>query len=134
MALELSAKARRYSRPGMPYGLFLARPLLASRVHGRLSFTFGGFDFSAIPFGCYEPRWFMSSQHVNEDEAVRIHRDVKSRLSMGVHWGTFRLCDDPIQAPLRGLPLARQQQAVADQDFVLFKLGETRVLKAAAAP
>jgi N-acyl-phosphatidylethanolamine-hydrolysing phospholipase D len=71
----------------------------------------------------------MSDQHVNEDEAVRIHLDVNSRLSMGIHWGTFRLCDDPIQAPLDGLPRARAHHGVPAEDFVLFRLEETRVLK-----
>jgi L-ascorbate metabolism protein UlaG (beta-lactamase superfamily) len=90
---------------------------------------FTTFDFAAIPVGCYQPRWFMTDQHVNEDEAVRIHLDVNSRLSMGIHWGTFRLCDDPIQAPLDGLPRARTHHGVPADDFVLFRLGETRVLK-----
>jgi L-ascorbate metabolism protein UlaG (beta-lactamase superfamily) len=90
---------------------------------------FDGFDVSLIPVGCYEPRWFMSNTHGNEDEAVRIHLDVKSRLSIGIHWGTFRLCDDPIQAPLDELPNARARYGVPDDEFVLFKLGETRVLK-----
>lgn len=71
----------------------------------------------------------MRDQHVNEEEAVQIHLDVKSRLSMGVHWGTFRLCGDPIDAPMDGLPLARKKLGVGDAAFVLFALGETRVLK-----
>jgi L-ascorbate metabolism protein UlaG (beta-lactamase superfamily) len=95
---------------------------------------FGGFDFSMIPVGCYEPRWFMRGQHVNEDEAVRIHRDVGSRLSFGVHWGAFRLCDDPIDAPVDGLPAALDRHQVARSSFVLPALGETRLLRAAAAP
>jgi N-acyl-phosphatidylethanolamine-hydrolysing phospholipase D len=60
---------------------------------------------------------------------VRIHQDVRSRFSLGVHWGTFRLCDDPVEAPMDGLPAARRQRGVPDEAFVLFALGETRVLK-----
>jgi N-acyl-phosphatidylethanolamine-hydrolysing phospholipase D len=96
-------------------------------IHAR----FGGFDFAQIPVGCYEPRWFMQPQHVNETEAVQIHRDVASKFSMGVHWGTFRLCDDPVESPLDGLPKARDAQGVKAEEFVLMALGETRVLKAA---
>ncbi|MFN3494905.1 MAG: MBL fold metallo-hydrolase [Hydrogenophaga sp.] len=94
-------------------------------IHTR----FGGFDFAQIPVGCYEPRWFMQRQHVNEEEAVRIHRDVGSRLSLGVHWGSFRLCDEPIEAPLDRLPAAREALGVGADEFVLFRLGETRVLR-----
>jgi N-acyl-phosphatidylethanolamine-hydrolysing phospholipase D len=49
-----------------------------------------------------------------------------------VHWGTFRLCDDPIQSPIKGLPAARQRLGVADSAFVLQPMGQTRVLKAVA--
>lgn len=93
---------------------------------------FGGFDFSMIPVGCYEPRWFMRGQHVNEDEAVRIHQDVRSRQSIGVHWGVFRLCDDPIDAPVDGLPAALARAQLPQDAFVLPVLGETRLLRAAA--
>jgi L-ascorbate metabolism protein UlaG (beta-lactamase superfamily) len=93
---------------------------------------FGGIDFAQIPVGCYLPRWFMQRQHVNEEEAVRIHRDVNSRFSVGVHWGTFRLCDDPVEAPLDGLPAARRAFGVADEAFVLLAIGETRVLRRAS--
>jgi N-acyl-phosphatidylethanolamine-hydrolysing phospholipase D len=114
---------------GSPYSLFFAGDTRYSPDFKLLGERFGGFDFSAIPVGCYEPRWFMHDQHVNEDEAVRIHLDVRSRQSMGIHWGTFRLCDDPIQAPLDMLPPARARHGVPAEAFELFKLGETRVLR-----
>ena len=95
---------------------------------------FGGFDFSQIAVGCYLPRWFMQQQHVNEEDAVQIHLDVKSKLSMGVHWGAFRLCDDAIDAPIDELPKARRKLGVADDAFVLFALGETRVLRRGLKP
>jgi hypothetical protein len=50
---------------------------------------------------------------------------------MGIHWGTFRLCDEPVHAPLDGLPRARARHGVPEDAFVLFELGRTRVLRAA---
>ena len=76
----------------------------------------------------------MKGQHINEEEAVQISLDLKSKLSQGVRWGTFRLCDDPTEAPLDDLPKARNKLGVAEDAFVLFALGETRVLKKAAQP
>lgn len=47
----------------------------------------GPFDFSMIAIGAYEPRALMRPQHINPEEAVMIHEDIKSKLSMGIHWG-----------------------------------------------
>jgi N-acyl-phosphatidylethanolamine-hydrolysing phospholipase D len=100
-----------------------------SPLFRELGQRFGGFDFAQLPVGCYEPRWFMKEQHVNEAEAVQIHRDVRSKLSLGVHWGTFRLCDEAVDAPMDGLPRALQQMGEPPDRFVMFSLGETRVLR-----
>jgi L-ascorbate metabolism protein UlaG (beta-lactamase superfamily) len=92
---------------------------------------FGGFDFSLIPVGAYEPRWFMKDQHVNPMEAVQAHRDVGSRLTMGIHWGTFELTDEPLDQPVADLADALKAQAVPPDRFVLFQHGETRILRPA---
>lgn len=55
---------------------------------------FGPFDLAAIPIGAYEPRWFMKYQHVDPEEAVRIHIDVQTRKSVAIHWGTFALANE----------------------------------------
>lgn len=31
----------------------------------------------------------MSNQHVDPENALVIHRDLRSKLSFGIHWGTF---------------------------------------------
>ena len=36
-------------------------------------------------------RGLMNFQHVNPQEAVEIHQDVNSNMSIGIHWGTFNL-------------------------------------------
>lgn len=71
---------------------------------------FGPFPLALIAVGAYEPRWFMSAQHIGPDEALEAARTVGARTSIGVHWGTFALADDgPTEAAdsVRAL-LARQ--------------------------
>lgn len=89
-----------------------------------------GFDVALLAVGAYEPRWFMKNQHINPDEAVQIHRDLHAKRSVGVHWGTFNLTDEPLDQPPKDLALARAAQGVADDDFFLLKIGETRTLPA----
>ncbi|CAC5389125.1 NAPEPLD [Mytilus coruscus] len=50
---------------------------------------YGPMDLSAIPIGCYAPRYFMKPQHIGPEEAVQVHNEVGSKCSVGIHWGTF---------------------------------------------
>lgn len=90
--------------------------------------VFGGFDLSLIPIGAYEPQWFMKAVHVNPEDAVRIHRDVRSRASVGMHWGTFILTDEPVDEPPHRLARALADQGVDPQSFTVMRHGETRRL------
>ncbi|MDR1281576.1 MAG: MBL fold metallo-hydrolase [Opitutaceae bacterium] len=61
-----------------------------------------------LPIGAYAPRWFMSVHHCDPAEAVRIHRELGARQSVAMHWGTFQLTDEGLDAPTQELaaPLA----------------------------
>lgn len=97
-----------------------------SRDFVEIGERFGGFDLAAIPVGAYLPRWFMKDQHVDPDEAVRIHLDVRARQSVGIHWGSFELTDEPLDAPIGELAQARSRHGIAASAFVLYQHGETR--------
>ena len=73
----------------------------------------------------------MRNQHVNEPEAIQIHRDIGSKLSMGVHWGTFRLCDEPVDTALDEFPKSVAKAGLPAGEFFLPVLGQTRVLRRA---
>jgi N-acyl-phosphatidylethanolamine-hydrolysing phospholipase D len=88
----------------------------------------GGFDVALIAIGAYEPRWFMSTQHVNPAEAVQIHLDIASKLSIGIHWGTFELTDESLDEPPRHLADARRAKGLADDAFITLAIGQTRKL------
>ncbi|MBN8705503.1 MAG: MBL fold metallo-hydrolase [Bacteroidetes bacterium] len=89
---------------------------------------FGDMDLSLIPVGAYDPRWFMASHHVNPEEAIQIHRDLNSKLSIGMHWGTFILTDEPVDEP--PVRLAKGMQAIGPDSasFTVMQHGETRIL------
>lgn len=93
---------------------------------------FGRFDLAAIPIGSYAPRWFMGPQHVDPEEAVAIHRDLATRHSLGVHWGTFVLTDEPLDEPPVRLRAAAAAAGLPADAFWVFRHGETRRLGSAA--
>ena len=97
----------------------------------------GPLDFVMIPIGAYEPRWFMERVHVNPEEAVRIYEDVtraQAALMLGIHWGTFRLTDEPMDEPPR-LTLKHWRERGLDEDRLwIARFGETRSIAPARVP
>ncbi|KAF8056443.1 Napepld [Scenedesmus sp. PABB004] len=78
----------------------------------------GPFDLAAIPIGAYEPRGFMAPMHVGPEESVAIHREVRSRRSIGIHCCTFALTTAWSAMPReqqrrRGAPAAPREQRQA---------------------
>lgn len=98
-----------------------SRPLF-ERIRAR----FGGFDLAAIPVGAYAPRWFMSAQHTDPAEAVQAMIDVNARAGLGVHWGSFELADESLDAPLQEVPRALEAAGQPAERLALFRMGETR--------
>jgi len=88
----------------------------------------GGFDIALLPIGGYEPRWFMQAQHVDPGEAVAMHRDLRARRSLGMHWGTFELTDEALDEPPRRLFEQRRAAGLDDDDFFVLAIGQTRKL------
>lgn len=75
-------------------------------------------DIAVIPIGAYEPRWFMAAQHCNPEEAVRIHRVLEARRSVGMHWGTFPLTDEGWDEPVEALGVALAGAGLEPETFL----------------
>ncbi len=59
----------------------------------------GPLDFGMIAIGAYQPRWFMRPLHMNPADAVQVFQETACRKATGMHWGTFRLSDEPLGEP-----------------------------------
>lgn len=88
----------------------------------------GGFDIALLPIGAYEPRWFMAEQHVNVEEALKIHADLGAKASLGVHWGTFELTDEALDEPPRQLERQRGELGLPEDAFFTLAIGGTHRL------
>jgi len=59
---------------------------------------YGPFDFAMVECGQYNEQW--SQIHMTPEETIQASIDVKSSLTMPIHWGSFKLAlhswDDPI--------------------------------------
>jgi len=92
-------------------------------IHARL----GRPDVALLPIGAYEPRWFMAPVHMNPAEAVQAHLALGARRSVGMHYGTFQLTDEAIDAPLEALEAARRAAGLDAATFATHGFGETRL-------
>lgn len=84
---------------------------------------FGPLDLAALPIGAYEPRAMMRHVHVTPEEAVQAGLAVGARATLGMHWGTFDLTDEPLDEPPRRF-LAEASRLGLTRAFVL-RVGET---------
>jgi L-ascorbate metabolism protein UlaG (beta-lactamase superfamily) len=87
----------------------------------------GTMDVALLPIGAYEPRWFMGPQHMNPEDAVRAHLDLEPRVSIGTHFGCFKLTDEGIDDPVIELAAARERLGVSPESFQVLETGETRL-------
>ncbi len=93
----------------------------------------GPFDFVMMPIGAYDPRWFMHVVHVDPDEAVQAYTDLLAPhagaplpLMLGIHWGTFRLTDEPMDEPPARTRARWRERGLDEAQLWVASFGETR--------
>jgi N-acyl-phosphatidylethanolamine-hydrolysing phospholipase D len=98
---------------------------------------FGPFHLTLMPIGAYDPRWFMRPVHMNPEEAVQAFRDLHTSrpplpggrvVMVGMHWGTFRLTDEPPDEPPTRARDAWAAAGLPADDLWVLAHGETRRL------
>jgi N-acyl-phosphatidylethanolamine-hydrolysing phospholipase D len=86
----------------------------------------GPFDLAALPIGAYEPTEMMRPVHMDPEEAVAAALALRARRTVGIHWGTYDLTDEPLgEPPLRFRAAVGAAGLDPDQGWVL-RIGETR--------
>jgi L-ascorbate metabolism protein UlaG (beta-lactamase superfamily) len=78
-----------------------------------------------LPIGAYEPRWFMRDHHINPEEAVLAHLALEAKVSLGMHFGTFQLTDEAIEAPVEELAIALKKYGVSQEHFRVPAFGQS---------
>ena len=89
---------------------------------------FGPIDWAMLPIGAYEPRWFMEPQHMNPEDAGEAFVRLGARRLCAMHWGTFKLTDEPLGEPPRRIRKFFADRDLGDERLWIFDVGETRAL------
>lgn len=95
--------------------------------------AFGPFNLSLLPIGLYSPRHFMSPIHCNPEDALCLHKDLKSRKSIGMHYGTVRggisqYFEEVTEPPRRFKEACEKDGRVWGEELGLLNIGETLII------
>lgn len=72
-------------------------------------------DLAIFNLGAYEPRWFMASSHMNPAETVAAFKALNAKKLLVIHWGTFRLGDEPVYLPPLQIHAEMERQGLSDR-------------------
>jgi L-ascorbate metabolism protein UlaG (beta-lactamase superfamily) len=86
---------------------------------------FPGIDAALLPIGAYDPPWFMEKQHMNPEQAVQAFIDLGAKKLVAMHWGTFKLTDEPLDEPPRRLRQEWARRALPAEALRIPAIGET---------
>jgi N-acyl-phosphatidylethanolamine-hydrolysing phospholipase D len=81
-------------------------------------------DLAIFNLGAYEPRWFMAASHMDPAETVQAFQELGARRLLIVHWGTFRLGEEPVHFPPLDIRKEMIKQGILDR-LVHLDHGET---------
>lgn len=77
-------------------------------VFAEIGERLGPLDVVLMPIGAYDPQWFMAPVHVAPEDAVAGYSEAIAAAArpdriapvmVGMHWGTFKLTDEPMDEP-----------------------------------
>lgn len=102
----------------------------------RIASDEGPFDLVMLPIGAYDPRWFMRGVHMDPADAIAAYRALclhgsPAPACLPIHWGTFRLTDEPVEEPPALFARAWTDAAFPASANLTLAHGETRQLRVA---
>lgn len=85
----------------------------------KIGERYGPFDLTSIKVGAYD--WTWEDIHMNPEQAVQAHKDLRGRRLLPVHWATFNLAIHRWDEPIVRTRTAADEQGV---DLVTPRPGE----------
>ena len=85
----------------------------------------GPIDIAALPIGAYLPPVIMKPSHLDPRQALDAFTDLKARVMIPIHFGTFDLAEEPLEEPPMLLDRFARERGLIDRVWIL-KHGETR--------
>jgi L-ascorbate metabolism protein UlaG (beta-lactamase superfamily) len=94
-------------------------------VFASIGERFPKIDWAMLPIGAYDPPWFMQPQHMGPEEAGRAWEILGAKNLCAMHWGTFKLTDEPLTEPPERLHAEWQRRGLDPATKRVLAIGET---------
>lgn len=94
----------------------------------RIAERFPKIDAALLPIGAYDPRWYLRDQHMDPDDAARAFIDLGAKRLCSMHWGTFKMTDEPLEEPPALLEEVCRAKGIDRASVWTAAVGETRPL------
>jgi L-ascorbate metabolism protein UlaG (beta-lactamase superfamily) len=127
-----------WNRNDALWGGFVYRAAEGTVYHSGDTASFDGFreigarlgpiDWAMLPIGAYEPRWFMAPQHMSPEDAGQAFLDLGARTLVAMHWGTFKLTDEPLGEPPGRIRTFFREHGLDEERLWILDVGENRPL------
>jgi len=95
-----------------------------TEINNRL----GAPDIALLGIGAYLPKAVLNVVHMDPAQAVQAHLDLKAKISIGMHFGTFHLSHEAIDQPPQDLQNALLAKGLSLDSFVTIPEGKTITL------
>lgn len=93
--------------------IFFAGDTAYNKHFKSIAEAVGSTDVALMPIGAYKPEFLMSDSHLSPQEAVKGFNQLKSKLMVPMHYGTFDLADEPLGEPIRNLHKLNEQGLIS---------------------
>ena len=74
-----------------------------NKIFKEIHSEFGAIDICLLPISAYSPAFIMKQSHTTPEEAYQIFNDLKGKLFIPMHYGTYDLSDEPLGEPIKRL-------------------------------
>ena len=82
-------------------------------------------DFALLPIGAYKPEFVMKANHLNPQEAYEAFKQLQAKTMVPMHYGTFKLSDEPLDEPLQWMQQIEERE---NETFCMLSTGEVFTL------
>jgi L-ascorbate metabolism protein UlaG (beta-lactamase superfamily) len=121
------------------FGGYVLRSGIHSVYHAGDTAYFEGFreigkklkpELALLPIGAYHPPSFRNV-HTSPEDALKAFLDLGAKYMIPMHYGTFRLSQEPVHEPVQRLLRAAEADGVSNRVFVLEE-GKTMIFPGSA--